>query len=213
MRTLRFTLLAEGTSDRVLLPILNWMLLRHHRDFQWIGAPTNLQDLPKPPRTLAEKISITCDLFPAEVIFIHRDADRDPPANRRQKIADAIESLSGNPVRRWVPVIPVRMTEAWLMVSEIALRSAAGNPQGRNRLDLPSLGKLESVPDPKGLLENLLTEASGHSGRKRKKFSFPAARARIPDFLENWETLLRLPSARQLDEEIAALSFASEDTV
>jgi hypothetical protein len=105
------------------------------------------------------------------------------------------------------------MTEAWLLVSEIALRSAAGNPQGRERLNLPSLGKLESVPDAKELLENLLTEASGLSGRKRKKFSFPAARARIPDFLGDWETLLRLPSASQLDDEIAALSFASEVAV
>lgn len=213
MRTLRFTLLAEGTSDRVLLPILNWMLLRHHRDFQWIGAPANLQDLPKPPRTLAAKISATCDLFPADVIFIHRDADRDSPADRRQEIVGAIESLSGNPVQRWVPVIPVRMTEAWLLVSEIALRSAAGNPRGRDGLNLPPLGRLESVADPKELLENLLTEASGLSGRKRKKFSFPAARARIPDFLEDWESLLSLPSARQLDDEIAALSFTLEDTI
>jgi hypothetical protein len=193
MRTLRFTLLVEGTSDRVLLPILKWMLLRHHRDIQWSGDHANLQDLPRPPRTLAEKISVTCDLFPAEVIFIHRDADRTTPENRRQEIGGAIKSLSPNSVPRWVPVIPVRMTESWLLVSEIALRSAAGNANGCGRLSLPPLGSFESVPDPKDLLQNLLTEASGLSGRRRKKFSFPAARARIPDFLEDWETLLRLP--------------------
>lgn len=211
MRTLRFTLLAEGSSDRVLLPILSWMLLRHHRDFQWIGVPANLRDLPSPPRALAEKITATCELFPADVIFIHRDADRHQPSDRRQEIEEAIKSLSGSPAPRWVPVIPVRMTEAWLLVSENAIRSAAGNPRGGNGLDFPPLGRLESIPDPKELLKSLLTEASGLTNRRKKKFNHAAARARIPDFLEDWERLLRLPSAKRLDEEIAALRFPSLD--
>jgi Domain of unknown function (DUF4276) len=211
MRTLRFTLLAEGTSDRVLLPILSWMLLRHHRDFQWIGVSANLRDLPSPPRTLAEKITATCDLFPADVIFIHRDADRHQPSDRRQEIEEAIKSLSGSPVPRWVPVIPVRMTEAWLLVSEHAIRSAAGNPRGSHSLDLPPLGRLESIPDPKELLKNLLTDASGLTNRRKKKFNHAAARARIPDFLEDWNWLLRLPSAKRLDDEIGDLHFPSRD--
>jgi len=207
MKILRFTLVAEGTSDRVLIPILRWMLLRHHLNFEWMGQFADLHELPKPPRTLPQKIATASELFPADVIFIHRDSDREAPSNRRKEIADAIGSLSTSPARHWVPVIPVRMTEAWLLVSESALRGASGNPNGRDPLQLPAWQDLEKIPDPKIILQTLLVEASGLSGRRRKKFNFSAQRARIPDFLEAWETLLRLPSAKRLDDEIAALSF------
>lgn len=207
MKTLRFTLVAEGTSDRVLLPILRWMLLRHHSSFEWMGQIAELHELPKPPRTLQQKISTASHLFPTDVIFIHRDADRESSLDRRQEISNAVQSLSQSPARHWVPVIPVRMTEAWLLVSESALRSASGNPNGRNPLQLPAMRDLEQIPDPKEVLRGLLVEASGLFGRRRKQINFPAQRARVPDFLENWKPLLRLPSAGQLDKEIAALVF------
>ena len=207
MKTLRFTLVAEGTSDRVLIPILRWMLLRNHLGFEWMGQSADLHELPKPPRTLPQKIATAAELFPADVIFIHRDSDRESPSNRRREISDAIQSLPTGPARHWVPVIPVRMTEAWLLVSESALRGASGNPNGRNPLQLPPWRDLETIPDPKMVLQDLLVEASGLFGRRRKKFNFPAQRARIPDFLENWETLLSLPSAKQLYDDIAALAF------
>ena len=207
MKTLRFTLIAEGSSDRVLVPILRWMLFKHHRNFEWIGERANLHDLPNPPRTLPQKIAIASQLFPADIIFIHRDSDRETHVNRRMEISRAIESLPTNPAQHCVPVIPVRMTEAWLLVSEKALRGASGNPNGRNPLQLPALQDLEKIPDPKTVLQALLTEASGLSGRRKKKFNFSAQRARIPDFLDDWETLLSLPSAMRLYEEIAVLSL------
>lgn len=207
MTTLRFTLVAEGTSDRVLVPILRWMLLRHHSNFEWMGQIAELHELPNPPRTLPEKIATASLLFPADVIFIHRDADRETAFGRRQEILSAIQSLPEFPARHWIPVIPVRMTEAWLLVSESALRGASGNPNGRNPLQLPPIRDLEKIPDPKEVLRDLLVEASGRSGRRRKQINFSALRARVPDFLENWEPLLRLPSAQQLHNEIEALTF------
>ncbi len=207
MKVLRFTLVAEGTSDRVLLPILRWMLLRHHQNFEWMGQFADLHELPKPPRILSQKIATASKLFPADVIFIHRDSDREEPSNRRKEIADAIESLATSPARHWVPVIPVRMTEAWLLFSENALRGASGNRNGRVPLNLPAWQDLEKIPDPKKVLQTLLVEASGLTGRRRKTINFSAQRARIPDFLEDWETLLKLPSAKRLDDEIAALSI------
>lgn len=207
MKILRFTLVAEGSSDRVLIPILRWMLLRHHLNFEWMGQFADLQELPKPPRTLPQKIATASELFPADVIFIHRDSDREPPANRRKEITEAIGSLDTSPARHCVPVIPVRMTEAWLLVSENALRGASGNLNGRIPLKLPPRQDLERIPDPKKVLQTLLVEASGLSGRRRKTINFSAQRARIPDFLEDWETLLTLPSAKRLDDEIAALSI------
>lgn len=50
---------------------------------------------------------------------------------------------------RVVPVIPGRMTEAWLRLDEAAIRRVAGNPNGRTKLGLPKLHEVESVADPK----------------------------------------------------------------
>lgn len=207
MKTLRFTLVAEGTSDRVLVPILRWMLLHLHPRFQWMGQIADLYELSRPPNSLPERISVASGLFPADVFFIHRDADRDPPSNRRREVSDAVDSLEAFPARHWIPVIPVRMTEAWLLVSESALRGASGNPNGRTALHVPALKSLESLPDPKAVLQKLLVDAGGLSGRRRKKANFSAQRARIPDFFEDWEALLRLPSAKRVYDEIAALDF------
>jgi hypothetical protein len=183
------------------------MLLRHHPGFEWMGQTADLHELPRPPRLLPQKIATASELFPADVIFIHRDSDRESPSNRRREISDAIDSLRESPARHWIPVIPVRMTEAWLLVSESALRSASGNPNGRIPLQLPPWRDLETIPDPKVVLQNLLVSASGLSGRRRKKINFSAQRARIPDFFEDWETLLSLSSAKTLYDEIAALNF------
>jgi len=62
------------------------------------------------------------------------------------------------------------MTEAWLLTDELELRRVAGNPKGTMRLHLPRPARVESVPDPKGLLKELLGIASGLSGRNLVKF-------------------------------------------
>jgi hypothetical protein len=46
--------------------------------------------------------------------------------------------MGQTPVRH-IPVVPVRMTEAWLLADEFAIRSAPGNPNGTQSLDLPDL--------------------------------------------------------------------------
>ena len=35
MRALRYTLLADGSSDRTLIPVLDWLLDRYHPDIRY----------------------------------------------------------------------------------------------------------------------------------------------------------------------------------
>ena len=44
-----------------------------------------------------------------------------------------------------VCVVPIRMTESWLLISEPAIRRAASNPRGREVIHLPRLQKMEEV--------------------------------------------------------------------
>jgi hypothetical protein len=134
-------------------------------------------------------------------MLIHRDADKVDPAKRRREIIDAVrQAQANNPlIPTSVPVIPVRMSEAWLLVDEQALRKAAGNPHGKGTIHLPALKSLEQLPDPKQTLQTLLVDASATRGRKRRNFNVDAAKFRLAELIGHYENLRQLPAFRRLE--------------
>lgn len=69
----------------------------------------------------------------------------------------------------FVPVVPIRMTEAWLLIDEQAIRTASNNPNGIKTLDIPRINRLEHLPDHKNVLFEKIKMASElPSGRLRK---------------------------------------------
>src|SRR5580658_2127460 len=104
-----YTLVADGGSDAVLLPILNWSL-RQQEVTQVVGQWADCSRIPR-PRNAEERLRAALDLYPCDVLFVHRDAEAQPPELRRQEIATALRQT---PIRH-IPVVPVRMTEAWLL--------------------------------------------------------------------------------------------------
>jgi hypothetical protein len=83
------TLVSEGSSDRALLPVLRWVLTQHSgRAFQVQWA--DLRRLPRPPRILIEKVSTAMELYPCDLLFVHRDADVKTHAHRVQEIRDEL---------------------------------------------------------------------------------------------------------------------------
>lgn len=210
MKSFRFTLLAEGTSDRVLLPIIRWMLLQHHGSIDWIGQLADLSNLQNPPKSLVDRVSAAISYFPADILFVHRDSDGLPVETRIDEVRSAFHINGISNCMACIPVIPVRMTEAWLLISEQALRASVDHRNGNVPLNLPPMKKLEKIPNPKQFLEQALLLASELSGRHKKKFYFPKHRARIPDYVEDWNRLLELPSAKRLYDDIRNLTFNSQ---
>jgi hypothetical protein len=201
MSPLRLTLLSDGSSDQVLIPILVWLLRRHGVSRAIQPAWADLRRLRRPPQKLVDKVAVSLDLFPCDLLFVHRDAEGIPYGLRKAEIVAALAELRG-PCPPAVCVVPVRMQEAWLLFDEVAIRHAAGNPNGQQPLDLPRLQELELLPDPKQLLHELLREASGLRGRRRKKFSVETGARRMVEFVEDFSPLLELPAFRKLDEEL-----------
>ena len=159
MNEIRYTLLGDGPSDKALLPLLRWLLMEHFVDYAIQSAwadPYLLQGA----HGLSERIRKSVDLYPCDLLFVHRDAENQPMGDRIEEIKAALIPLPDlqKPV---VHVIPVRMQEAWLLFDEQAIRWAAGNKNGKMPLKLPSLKSIENLPDPKEVLNDLLREASG----------------------------------------------------
>jgi hypothetical protein len=136
-------LVADGTSDAVLLPILTWSL-KQHEVTPVVPQWADFSRIPR-QRNTEERLRTVLELYPCDVLFVHRDAEARPSNLRREEIADALRWT----MVRHIPVVPVRMTEAWLLADELAIRSAAGNPNGTESLNLPNVRTLEDLPDPK----------------------------------------------------------------
>ena len=150
---------------------------------------------------MEERLKTACDLYPCDVLFVHRDAEGQPADFRRDEIANAIKRTS----IRHVPVVPVRMTEAWLLADETAIRSAAGNPNGREELNLPEARRLEDLPDPKKVLHDALVAASGLNARRRSRFRVRQRVHLIPNYIDDYSSLNVLSAFRALQQDIRTL--------
>ena len=141
------------------------------------------------------------EFFPCDVLFVHRDAEEEDPNNRYDEIRRALPS--GMAVSKpYVCVVPVRMTEAWLLTNEAAIRRAAGNPRGRMKLSLPAVGRIERIPDPKETLFAAIRIASGLDQRRLRKVNTRTCRLRIAELTSDYSPLLRLKAFQRLEADI-----------
>jgi len=195
----KYTLVADGSSDAVLLPILTWSLKRRHVT-PVIAQRADFGRMPRQPSTEA-RLRAVLDLYPCDVLFVHRDAEGQAPELRREEIADALRFARVT----HIPVVPVRMTEAWLLADEAAIRLAAGNPHGKEALRLPNIRKLEHLPDPKKVLYDILTTASGLNARRRLRFPARRRVRLIPNYIDDYSHLEALPAFQRLQRDIQML--------
>lgn len=160
----RAALLTDGPSDEPLAEHLE--SLCQDRGFELRVQPiVPARFSPDVGRRVEARLAWLREHDPGlDVVFLHRDAEAQGSDRRHKEIRIAVEALSmGPPV---VPLVPVRMTEAWLLLDEAAIRRVAGRPSGRRPLNLPRPVDIERVPDPKHLLADCLAEASELSGRR-----------------------------------------------
>jgi hypothetical protein len=91
------------------------------------------------------------------------------------------------------------------LFDEVAIRSAADNPRGRIPLTIPPLKKLEEIHDPKALLWDSLSQASGLRPGRLRRFD-PAPRIhRLADLIEDFSPLRRLPAFQALEKDLVQL--------
>jgi hypothetical protein len=206
MKSLRCTLVADGPSDEALLPILNWLLRRCQVAIPFELVFSDFRHLRSPPRGLADRIREAIDLYPCDLLFVHRDAESEPAERRFSEIKGAENVLR---IQQVIPpvvcVVPVRMTEALLLFDERAIRRAAGNPNGSVRLDLPRINECERIPDPKAILHDALRVASQLTKRRLKKHLVTNGSRRVAGLIDDFEPLRDLSAIRTLESDLSAM--------
>lgn len=179
MDRLSFTLVSEGSSDRALIPHLTWLLEQNGIQIPIDSEWADLRFLPEKPQGLIEKIKVSCELYPCQILFVHRDADREPVVNRKNEIENAVAEAFGENSPIFICVVPVRMQEAWLLFDASAIRRAAGNPRGNIRLNLPGIKSIEKIANPKALLHSLLKNASELQGRHLSRLNLSHSASQV----------------------------------
>ena len=208
--TLRATLVTDGASDAVLVPILEWLMKRlttERFEIRW----ADIRGLHDQPRSLGGKLVAAVREYPCQLLFVHRDAEGQDPRLRYTEIDEAANGVEC----RHVAVVPVRMQEAWLLHDEAALREAAGRPSGTEDLGLPPSHRWEKEPDPKRVLHSALRTANGAKGRRAKTFRPSRAAHRLANLITDWTPLRSLAAFTQLEEDtrtaLARLGVAVTD--
>jgi hypothetical protein len=199
---LKYTLVTDGSSDKALLPILDWLCGVHFQlaiEGQWFDP----RPFAPPTLSLQASIARSLDLFPCDILFVHRDAENISYQERHTEITSAVQSLNNYHIKTpYICVVPVRMTEAWLLFDERAIRRAAGNPNGRMRLHLPSIREADRVQDPKATLFQAFRDASGLNARRRRKLNLSACRYRVAELTTDFSPLRILDAFSHLENDI-----------
>ena len=139
------------------------------------------------------------ELYPCDLLFIHRDTESPDSSPRSAEIEQAVAEAGA--VTPTIPVVPIRMTEAWLLFDEQAVRRAAGNPNGRMAIELPAKHP-EAIVDPKSLLHQALKKASGLTGRRLRGLRTNDAVHRVAEYIDDFSPLRELTAFQSLCERV-----------
>jgi hypothetical protein len=200
MEELVFTLIGDGSSEGMLLPILKWALEQQLPNCAIRGEIAVRGEIPIQTQGLDQKITAAVHYYPCQLLFIHRDAEREDPDKRYEEIQTAMNQAGIN--IPYVGVVPRRMSEAWLLFNEPAIRRASENPHGRVDLQLPGITKLESLADPKDILIEALQNASELGGRRLKDFKPRRCIHYLAALIEDFSPLRALEAFQRLEHDI-----------
>lgn len=198
---------AEGTSDMPLSALAEDLFGERGVRLR-LTSPDFNQLRTKVDRDVRSRVEAGITLMgrTPDVVVVHRDADNVGAETRRREITEALGRIDPDLV--FCPVIPVRMTEAWLLLDEPTIRQVAGNPRGRNDLRLPSVREVERVTDPKQRLHECLLAASAATGRRRERNAtrFANHRRQLLKRIDRHGPVTRLPSWQQLVDDVEKIA-------
>ena len=188
-RQLTFSVVADGGTDRVLVPIIEWAI---HR----LDPQVEILEPGFSKRHCGVKDFLKDYRSDAVMVFVHRDAERLSLDERMREFEPQVRSDV-------VPVVPVRMSEAWIPFDGTAIARAAGS-SGRE-VSVPDISDLETIADSKELLDRLLLTAAGSpSGRRCRNFrrSIIKRRVSVASYTSDYGPLQALPAFRHFQKHL-----------
>ena len=200
MNELKYTLIADGSSDKTLLRIIKWLLDDLYPKLPNAGSFADFRLITDPPKKLSDKVAMARYYFPYDVLFVHRDSESIRAGAINKRIKEIKKEIGEEQFQQTICIIPVKMMETWLLIDAEAIRKAAGNRNYRGAINLPPLKKLEKENQPKNVLHTLLQNASGLKGRNLKKFNIDKAVHLVAENTGDFSPLRSLPAFQAFEK-------------
>jgi 3-methyladenine DNA glycosylase AlkC len=199
MKALKFTLLADGSSDKTLIPVIKWTLDDLFPKLPSEGQFADFSNLPVPPKSndLKGRAAMAIQLFPCDILFVHRDCESKNDKDFKKRLDEISDELGESFPNKYVRIVPITMMEAWFLIDELAIRRASGNRNSPYKVELPKISKLETINDPKEHLHDMLTNCSGD-----KKFNPHKAVHTLADNIEAFSKLRQLKAFKAFEQEL-----------
>ena len=189
-RQLTWSIVADGGTDRMLVPIIEWAIHRLDSDVEILEPEFR-------KRSGSVQDFLRTYESDAMIIFVHRDSENRPLEHRLREFDDVTRPDV-------VPVVPVQMSEAWVLFDGTAIARAAGSRAVE--VSAPRIGDIESISDPKGRLDELLFHAAGSpTGRHGRNFkrSIVQRRLSVATHIADYGPLEVLPAFRRFQDALA----------
>lgn len=137
------------------------------------------------------------------IVFVHTDGSGDPAHTRQRLVQPTLEGLQRECAGQGVgvAVIPIRETEAWALADGDALRHAFSTTKSNAELNVPDIGLVEALADPKARLTQVHL-ATNPTGRSRRAGTSPRL-ATLGEAV-SLSRLRQLPGFRVLESELIA---------
>lgn len=117
----------------------------------------------------ASKLGI--EKYGVKILFVHTDADDlsdETVFNSKINPAKtALENAEGDFCKTMVAVVPVQMTESWMLADKTLLKSEIGTEKSNEELGINH--DPESFSDPKKIINNAIRISRTHLTRRRRK--------------------------------------------
>lgn len=179
MRQLVLALYAEGHTDERFLPIImqrvaDRLLRRYAVASVDVLEPLSLKVSAKIDNRAQRILSAAKMAHGYNALIIHADADaatmEDALRNRYEPGNRLVQTSEGRLCTDLAPLIPIRMTEAWMMADFDAFQDVVGTDLSADDLRFPSKPhQVEKVRDPKSKLSIALNQI--FSRRRRRKMA------------------------------------------
>ncbi|MFW6116782.1 MAG: DUF4276 family protein [bacterium] len=179
MRQLTLAIYCEGPTDERFLPIIiqrtgDRIMRKNENALKPVEV---LEPLPLRPHSEAQDpaqriLSVARQARGYHALIIHSDADsstREDALEQRYIPGEHLVEQNQNGVcKNMLPIIPVRMTEAWMMADFDTFQDVVGTDLPFDKLGFPNTThQVESVEDPKHQLRLALKRV--FSARRRRK--------------------------------------------
>jgi hypothetical protein len=198
MNEIRFTLIGDGSSDKALIYIIKWLVDDLYPTMPSYVTYADFRGLPKPPlkKNVGAQISTAKEYYPYDILVYHRDAESNDLQIIDVRKSEVFKEVDEEEKNTIVCVVPIKMMESWLLINKEALKKAAGNRNYKGNLSMPSINKIEAIPQPKELLHHLLITASGLKGRNLNKFNQHQAVHWLAEYIDDFSMLRELQAFR-----------------